>query len=278
MEATRLSKAIVRLARLAERLRGPGGCPWDAKQTDQSVKNYLLEEAYEVLDAVEKEAPDLVCGELGDLLFQIVFLAQLASERGEFELADVIERIEQKMIRRHPHVFGNTKVRDADEVAANWAKIKESEKGSNEKKGAKALGEVPLALPALLRAHRLCERASKMNLGLAGMVDPIGLVEEGLHALKKEGKGDLRPEVEERIGWGLLGLVEAIRLRGKNAEDILRKTNQRFLEALEAVEKELREQGVEPAKATEAQLLAAWKQINARVAKAEKGHEVEKKQ
>ena len=107
MDTKRLSEAIVRLVNLVARLRGPGGCPWDAKQTDDTVKNYLLEEAYEVVDAVERQDPQLVCGELGDLLFQIVFMAHLAMERKEFDLADVIEQVEEKMIRRHPHVFDN---------------------------------------------------------------------------------------------------------------------------------------------------------------------------
>ena len=262
MDTNRLSEAIVRLARLAERLRGPGGCPWDAKQTDQSVKNYLLEEAYEVLDAVDKGDPELVCGELGDLLFQIVFLAQLGSERGEFELADVVEQVEKKMIRRHPHVFGEMVVKDADEVARNWAKIKEEEKGTKGEKGVRALMKVPLSLPALLRAHRLCERASKINLGLSKMEDPIRLIEEGLEVLKGV-KENLEAGIEETLGCTLISLVEAIRMRGKNAEDILRKSNQRFLDVLEALEDELERQGIELRRASETQIIAAWKKVKA---------------
>ncbi|MEE9420147.1 MAG: MazG nucleotide pyrophosphohydrolase domain-containing protein, partial [Desulfatiglandaceae bacterium] len=113
MDSDRLSKAIVTLVELIQRLRRPNGCPWDKKQTDSSTKIYLLEEAYEVLAAIEKSSPQEVCSELGDLLFQILFLAQLAAERNQFDFVEVVERITEKMIRRHPHVFGQKRVDSA---------------------------------------------------------------------------------------------------------------------------------------------------------------------
>ncbi|MBW2216862.1 MAG: nucleoside triphosphate pyrophosphohydrolase, partial [Deltaproteobacteria bacterium] len=119
MDPDRLLKAVTGLVDLVEKLRGPGGCPWDAKQTDATIKLYLLEEAYEVLDAIEKTSPPDVCEELGDLLFHIFFLARLAEERKEFDFSEVVEKITEKMIRRHPHVFGNTTVDSADDVAVN---------------------------------------------------------------------------------------------------------------------------------------------------------------
>ena len=128
MEPDKLSGALLALVELVARLRGPGGCPWDAKQTDETLKIYLLEEAYEVLDAVERSSPRQVCQELGDLLFQILFLAHLAEERQEFDLVDVLETIREKMIRRHPHVFGDVAVETAEDVAENWAEIKRNEK------------------------------------------------------------------------------------------------------------------------------------------------------
>ena len=129
MDSDRLSKAIVALTNLVARLRGPEGCPWDARQTDSTIKIYLIEEAFEVLDAIEKSSPEDVCLELGDLLFQVLFLARLADERNEFDFIDVVEKITKKMIHRHPHVFGEVKVNSAEDVANNWANIKKAEKG-----------------------------------------------------------------------------------------------------------------------------------------------------
>ena len=127
MDPTRLTEAVKALVQLVDRLRGPGGCPWDAKQTDSSIKVYLIEEAYEVLDALEKSIPEEVCMELGDLLFHVVFLAKLAEERNEFDFVEVVEKITEKMVRRHPHVFGDVRVDNAEDVAYNWARIKRNE-------------------------------------------------------------------------------------------------------------------------------------------------------
>ena len=152
---------------LVEKLRGPGGCPWDAKQTAPSIKTYLLEEAYEVADAVERESPDEVCHELGDLLFQVLFMAGIYKDRGDFDLHEVLETIRTKMVRRHPHVFGPVEVNSAEEVAANWEKIKKEELGLSEN-ARWPLEKVPENLPALLRAYRLIERAAKHRLLRSG--------------------------------------------------------------------------------------------------------------
>jgi len=261
MDDRRLSQAIVRLAELAAKLRGPDGCPWDSKQTDQSVKNYLLEEAYEVVDAVDRGDWRHICAELGDLLFQIVFLAQLASERGEFQLADVIEGIEKKMIHRHPHVFGTVKVKDAEEVARNWARIKEDEKGMGRQGSTEILARIPLSLPALLRCHRICERASKINSRLPSMEDPIKLVKQGIEVLEHFGGGPLDPEMEEKVGRGLFGLAEAIRECGGNAEDLLRRANESFISMVEQVERVLQSEGLSVATADESQLKSAWEKV-----------------
>jgi MazG family protein len=135
MDNDRLARAVKDLADLVARLRGPGGCPWDAKQTKESVRMYLLEEAYEVLDAVEGGDSGDLCAELGDLLFQVFFLSYLAEEESEFDLVDVVEGIISKMIKRHPHVFGEAKAETPEEVAVNWARIKREEKGEGLLKG-----------------------------------------------------------------------------------------------------------------------------------------------
>ena len=257
MDAKRLSEAIVRLVELAQRLRGPDGCPWDAKQTDQSVKNYLLEEAYEVVDAIDKGDSRGVCAELGDLLFQIVFLAQLASERGEFDMADVIENIEEKMIRRHPHVFGHVSVESAEEVARNWAKIKETE-GERVNTASSALANIPLALPALLRAHRLCERASKMNFDWSKIEDPEKIIRNGMKSGNIWGPNGHIAEKEEGLGEILFAFVELIRQQGGNAEDLLREANARFVKRFEEMEKALEQQGTDLKHAGQNQLREAW--------------------
>ena len=127
MNKDRLSGTLSALAELVSRLRGDDGCPWDIKQTDSTIKMYLLEEAYEVLDAIEGGSPEDVCQELGDLLFMILFLSRMAEERGEFDLVEVMEKITEKMINRHPHVFGLTDVKSSEEVDIYWEKIKRKE-------------------------------------------------------------------------------------------------------------------------------------------------------
>jgi MazG family protein len=260
MDSDRLSKAIVALVELVARLRSPGGCPWDAKQTDASVKVYLLEEAYEVLDAVEKSSPQEVCLELGDLLFQILFLAQLASERREFDFTEVVEKITEKMIRRHPHVFGRTKVNDAEEVAHNWAKIKKAEEGTHQKK-VSALRTVPTKLPALLRGHRLTERASKLNPHWENKDEAREKVQRHFEGLKAAIRRQDRDFFYKEMGHLIFSLVNLSRLWGFNAEDLLRTVNQEFLACFEKTESELESRGIELGEATSDQMKSVWEKI-----------------
>jgi nucleoside triphosphate diphosphatase len=236
MDPDRLSSAIVDLVELVERLRGPGGCPWDAEQTDDTIKIYLLEEAYEVLEAIEKSSSTDVCLELGDLLFQVLFLARLAEERNEFDLVRVIEKIREKMVRRHPHVFGEVRVDTAEDVAVNWARIKKSEKGALHE--ASSLENVPVNLPALLRAHRLGERASREGFDPPHKGQIWDVVQERFEKLRSalaEKNKDLIGEVMGDILFHMAGLARAW---GLNAEDVLRLANQRFLERFEEMKKE----------------------------------------
>ncbi|MCP4681377.1 MAG: nucleoside triphosphate pyrophosphohydrolase [Desulfobacterales bacterium] len=225
----RLSGAIVALVALVKRLRSPGGCPWDAEQTDSTIKTYLLEEAYEVLEAIEQGSPADVCQELGDLLFQILFLAQMAAERGEFDLTELVEKITEKMIRRHPHVFGETSVNNSDDVSMNWARIKEAEKGSSMDR-ASALQDVPVKLPALLRAHRLCERASKIDPDRQRPGDVRDNVLDGFEKLKMTVIEQDEDLFKEEIGDLLFNLTGLTRKWGFNAEDLLRNANNKFVD------------------------------------------------
>lgn len=230
MDKQRLSNVLVSLCEIMRELRGPDGCPWDAKQTNATVKMYLLEEAYEVLDAVESGDPSAVCEELGDLFFQILFLADLAEEQGAFSFLEVMESIKDKMIRRHPHVFGQMEVKDADEVAQNWKLIKSREKGSTgEGDKALALESIPAALPALLRAHRLIDRAPQGPKGV-GEEDNGHLIGDLCNrvdqAIERRDQGHLGEEMGDLL-FRLAGLA---REWGLNAEHLLRQANQRFVD------------------------------------------------
>jgi len=244
MDEDKLSRALLALYDLVSRLRGTDGCPWDALQTDSTIKMYLLEEAYEVLDAIEREAPEDVCQELGDLLFQIMFLASLAEGKGEFDFAEVIEKITEKMRDRHPHVFGRTNIKSAEEVAENWQKLKKREKDAPKTFSALLQG-VPIDLPALLRAHRLSERASKADFdwpyGKEGWVK----VEKRFEELEKTISSADKERIGQEIGALLFGLANLARHWGLNAENLLRDANQKFIERIKEMEQGLKALDVE---------------------------------
>jgi MazG family protein len=235
MDPDRLPKAFVDLVDLVVRLRGPGGCPWDAEQTDSTIKLYLLEEAYEVLEAIEKSSPLDVCLELGDLLFHILLLAQLAEERKEFDFVEVVERITEKMIRRHPHVFGKTKVDNAEDVALNWAMIKKEEKG-DPKDTSSLLKDVPVNLPALLKAHRLNERASKVDFDWPNADAVWDEVLEKFEELSAAVSRQDRDLFSEEMGDLLFSLANLARHWGFNSEHLLRVANRKFLDHFEKIE------------------------------------------
>jgi MazG family protein len=229
MDSDRLSKAIVALVELITRLRGPDGCPWDAKQTNSDIKTYLLEEAYEVIEAIEGEISQEVCEELGDLLFQILFLAQLATERNEFDITEVLEKITEKMIHRHPHVFGQTKVNNAEDVALNWAEIKLAERGSSNDNSS-LFQSIPVSLPALLRAHRLSERASKAGFDWLNEDEIYDRVQKQFDELKIAIDTQDKKLFCKEMGNLLFSLANLGRNWGFNAEHLLRDANKRFLE------------------------------------------------
>ena len=230
MSNDQLASALIALSDLVSRLRGPEGCPWDREQTDSTIKTYLLEEAYEVLDAIENGSPESVCEELGDLLFQIIFLASLAEVRGEFDFTEVMEKIASKMIRRHPHVFGGAQVKNPAEVSRNWAEIKKAEKGVSDAIQP-LLERVPIDLPALMRAHRLIERALQSNMDLKNETK----IRETVHKEYEELQRAIAEEDKERIGILvgelLFSLANLARHFGSNAEDALRGANKKFIES-----------------------------------------------
>jgi MazG family protein len=260
MNTERMAEAVKCLIDLVARLRGPGGCPWDAKQTDATIKIYLIEEAYEVLDAIESSSPDELCSELGDLFFQILFLCQLSAERGDFDFVRVVEKITEKMVRRHPHVFGNASVENAEEVAENWNRIKREENGHPELFTSQLMS-VPGNLPALSRAHRLSERASKAGFDWKSIEAVWEKVEEEFHELQAAISSGDSNGVSEELGDLLFSLVNLARLRDTNAEDLLRMANRKFLFRFERMEKLLNSKGIGMKKATAEQMDLVWEEV-----------------
>jgi tetrapyrrole methylase family protein/MazG family protein len=263
MTDERLSNALTDLVKLVSKLRAPDGCPWDAIQTDSTIKIYLLEEAYEVLDAIEKGSPQEVCRELGDVLFHIIFLAHLAKERGEFDLTEVMEKITEKMIKRHPHVFGDTIVEGPSDVSDNWQKIKIEEKGESNTH-LFSLQDVPAALPALLRTHRISERASVLGFDWQGKKDIWDKVKEEFTELGETLNDSDKDRVGEEIGDLLFSLVNMARHWGLNGELLLRNANRKFLKRFREMEKMLKESGTNLEDATPLEMNLAWEKTKSK--------------
>jgi len=229
------------LAAIMARLRGPEGCPWDRQQTHQSLKRYLLEETYEVLEALEEGDMHKLCEELGDLLLQIVFHARLAEEEGYFRLYDVVRGIARKMIRRHPHVFGTAEARTAEQVLDNWAKIKAAEK---EEEGLEAsLLNAPKGLPALLKALKIQEQAARVGFDWREVKEVWNKVEEELEELAKAVEGGTPKRVEEEVGDVLFALVNLARRLKVEPEGALNRAIDKFCHRFRYIEEAARRAG-----------------------------------
>ena len=225
------------LVAIVARLRGPGGCPWDHEQTHQSLREALLEECYEVLEAIDEKSSGRLSEELGDLLMQIVFHAQIAAEAGEFQVRDVVEGINRKLIQRHPHVFGSVKVKDAGEALVNWEVLKKKEKGQK----ASLLDNVPKKLPALGYSQEIQDRAYRTGFDwekIEGIIDK--LTEEVDELRSAEGQ----PQKEHEFGDLLFTLVNVARWLGIDSESALREANRRFYKRFSSMEETCRKRGV----------------------------------
>lgn len=226
------------LLKIMHRLRRQ--CPWDAQQSRQSLKPFLIEECYEVIEAIDTGNPALIKEELGDLLFQIVFHAEIAQEKGEFTMADVIESISEKMKRRHPHVFGGARYRTAEEVKKHWDEHKRAEGKLRES----ALEGVPSAMPALLRAKRLQERAARIGFDWSRIEDTIHKLDEEVAEFKEAlGKGS-KASIEDELGDIFFMLVNISRFVGIDPENALRKTINKFIHRFRYMEMKAAEKGL----------------------------------
>jgi MazG family protein len=214
------------LIRLVKTLRGKHGCPWDKKQTPRDASVYLIEEVFELADAIETGHPEQIREELGDVLFHIVFIARMFQERGEFDLPDVAQTITEKMIRRHPHVFGEENVNSSEEVIENWHKIKLSEKKSTPQQS--ALDSVPVQLPALIRAYRISDRAAKRGFDWAKIDKALENVDQELSGLKARLNKQNNVHLSQKFGDFLFILVNIARLAKVHPETALAGSNKRF--------------------------------------------------
>jgi ATP diphosphatase len=266
----RTGSEMERLEGIMARLRAEGGCPWDRAQDLRSLKPYLVEETYEVLDEMDRVGEGgswrPLCEELGDLLFQIVFHAQLAGELGEFRLADVAAAISEKITRRHPHVFGDVQVDGAEQVLQNWARLKAEERRRKSGSEGSVLEGVPRAAPALLRAERLTEKASRIGFDWPDVLAVRAKLDEELAELDVAMAQKDRDAVEHELGDVLFSLANLARHLNSPAEDALRAANRRFTERFSHVERGLQARGVGFGQATLPEMEALWEEAKAQEA------------
>ena len=225
------------LVDIIARLRGPDGCPWDREQTHTSLREALLEECYEVLEALDEEDAKKLGEELGDLLMQVVLHAQIAAEAREFELGDVIRSISAKLVQRHPHVFGSLKVKDADEVLMNWEALKKKERGSD----TSMLANVPKQLPALSYSQDVQSRVARVGFDWA---DIEGVIDKLVEEVREFKQADSQEKRAREFGDLLFTLVNFARRMGIDAESALRETNKRFYRRFSYMEEICRQRGV----------------------------------
>ena len=224
------------LIAIMDRLRDPGGCPWDQKQTMESLQPYLIEEAYECLDAMERGDRDEQCDELGDLLLQIVFQSRIASEDGSFTVSDVIQAISDKMIRRHPHVFSDGSAEDAEDVLTQWEEIKRREKGDQLRS---IVAGIPVSAPALQRAARLGEKVSRVGLDWDSAAAVREKVNEELGELEEAAQRGDAAQIEEELGDLLFTVAQLARHLKVEPEGALRKATRKFTQRIEHIEASL---------------------------------------
>lgn len=236
-----IGKAFVSLVELMAKLRGPDGCPWDMKQTPESLKPFLVEECYEVLEALDDTSPDKLKEELGDLLFQIVFHSRIAEEKNEFNIYDVLTFSIAKMTRRHPHVFGDMKLGTDREVLSHWEELKKAEKGYRERTS--ILDGVPKELPSLLRAQRLQERAARVGFDWNNLGEVLPKLDEELREFREAMETAELEAIEEELGDLFFVLVNISRFIGVNPEEALRKAISRFIRRFKYIEEKASKEG-----------------------------------
>ena len=290
------------------RLRGPDGCPWDREQTFDSIKPYTLEETYEVLEAIDNREWDELPGELGDLLLQVLFYAQMARDQGTFSIDDVLDRLSSKLVDRHPHVFGDVKAETSSEVLRNWQALKTEEKKKREAKAGdtqkgsspseSVLAGVSTAMPALMEAYKLSSRAAQTGFDwpdIDGLFEKLqeekvelqqGLKEFPAPGPQPSGRGvagargqqipdALRQHLEEEVGDLFFVLVNIARFLSLDPESALRKANRKFKQRFQWMEQQLRASGRSPHETSMTELESLWQQAKVQLRKNDRGGERE---
>lgn len=250
--SSRRGEGLLELVRLMARLRGPGGCPWDHEQTHRSLGRHLLEETHEALDAIDAEDRDLLRDELGDVLLQVVFHAQIAADDGAWDVDDVADGITRKLIRRHPHVFGDVDVSGPDEVLVNWERIKADEKGEAELED-----DIPETLPALARAAKVQRRVGGWGFEWRSVGSALEALDEEVAELRAHTDAD---NAEEEIGDVLFATVAVARKLGVDAESALRRTTRGVAERYERFTELLAERGESLDDLSEAEIRSLFRQ------------------
>jgi MazG family protein len=262
-DTQRAAEQFARLVEIVASLRAPNGCPWDREQTHASLRRHLIEESYEVVDAIETGSNDDLCEELGDLLMQPVMHAQIAQEENRFAIADVLQGICEKLVRRHPHVFGEVTVSDSGEVLKNWDAIKKAEKqnkiGDSQAGSTPALGDAPAALPALMQALEVSKKAAKLGFEWPDESGVLEKAREEITELETAMHSESRERVAEEVGDLLFTVVNIARWQKVDPELALRDMVRRFRARFSHMENAAREAGLELGVLPPAQWEELWK-------------------
>lgn len=244
------------LVELSGYLRSPDGCPWDREQTLRTLKSYIIEEAYEVIQAIESGDINELIEELGDLLYQVVFASQIASDEGKFNIDDVVDQLHNKLVRRHPHVFGEEKAKDAEEAVKKWHSQKLKEKSRKRK-----LVEIPRAMPSLLRAQRVGDKASQVGFDWDNVVDVISKVKEELEELEREIEKGEKGNIEKEWGDLVFAIVNLGRHLKLDAESISHLAIDKFIDRFSKVEDKVKSQGKQLANLTLQEMDQIWEEV-----------------
>jgi MazG family protein len=263
---------LPKLVDLMAHLRGPEGCPWDREQDYDTLKGLLLEEAYEVIDAINARNFQALEDELGDLLFQVVFYSRLAEEEGRFDIDNVIQSVHAKLIRRHPHVFGEVHAGNAEEALKSWLNVKEQERasagqGKNDEKS--LLHGIATALPATLAAYELGLRASEVGFDWKNAEDLLEKVEEEIRELRRELKqeaGNRSSRLEEEVGDLLFAAANLARFLRSDPETCLRRANQKFMRRFQTLEKEVARRGKNLRECSLEEMESLWNELKSKEA------------
>jgi len=249
-----------RLVDIMAKLRAPGGCPWDREQTFDTIKPYLLEETYEVMDAIDARDWKELAGELGDLLLQAVFFSQMASEEKLFRIDDALDAINEKLIRRHPHVFGDQTAHSEGDVRKIWSEVKAEERKAKPQAETTLLGSVPRNLPALVEAQQIASRAGQAGFDWENADQVLEKLDEELDEFAAARRSSSQAELEDELGDLLFVLVNLARFVKVDPEQALRKANAKFRRRFGYVEQKLAERGKKPADSTINEMEALWQE------------------